>query len=413
MKHYFLYLSTACLLLSGSPASAEETENPFDGLLLGDWGGARQTLSDHGVDTEITYTADIIGNTSGGVKESTRALDNLDVIINIDAEKLVGWEGGSASIYLLNNNGGRPDADLVGSAQGIDNIEVPRSATRLYEAWIQQNVLDDRLSVRAGLYDLNSEFYATDPADLFLHSTYGIGSEIAASGQNGPSIFPFTSVGVRIKVQPTPEFYIQSAVLDGVPGDTDKLRGTHFQFGGDEGALIVAEAGYVQGGDENPEGKIALGGWYYTQPFADFVTGSEEHSYGYYIIADHMLYHEPGSEDQGIVAFARFGIANGDVNPFNYAWSTGLVYTGIFPGRDEGQLGFGINGVHNSDTFRDAAVIAGAPLDSAETALELTYSDNITPWLTVQPDVQYIINPGTDPALDNALVVGARAAVAF
>jgi porin len=37
----------------------------------------------------------------------------------------------------------------------------------------------------------------------------------------------------------------------------------------------------------------------------------------------------------------------------------------------------------------------------------------VTEWLTVQPDVQYVVNPGTDPALDDALVVGLRFEIAF
>ena len=35
-------------------------------------------------------------------------------------------------------------------------------------------------------------------------------------------------------------------------------------------------------------------------------------------------------------------------------------------------------------------------------AYELTYSDNLTPWFTIQPDIQYIIDPDTNPALQNA-----------
>ena len=81
--------------------------------------------------------------------------------------------------------------------------------------------------------------------------------------------------------------------------------------------------------------------------------------------------------------------------------------------RDEGQLGFGITQAHNGDDFRAAALTADTPVDRAETTLELTYSDKLTPWLAIQPDVQYVVNPGTDKALDNALVFGARMIVDF
>jgi porin len=49
----------------------------------------------------------------------------------------------------------------------------------------------------------------------------------------------------------------------------------------------------------------------------------------------------------------------------------------------------------------------------AEMVIEFTYQAQITPWLTIQPDLQYVINPGGANDLNNALVVGGRAAFTF
>jgi carbohydrate-selective porin OprB len=47
-----------------------------------------------------------------------------------------------------------------------------------------------------------------------------------------------------------------------------------------------------------------------------------------------------------------------------------------------------------------------------EILLEATYQIELTTWLSVQPDVQYVIHPsGTDIA--NALVLGARTTMFF
>jgi porin len=46
-------------------------------------------------------------------------------------------------------------------------------------------------------------------------------------------------------------------------------------------------------------------------------------------------------------------------------------------------------------------------------AFEFTYQAQVTKWLTVQPDIQFIINPGGTHDLSNALVIGARAVVTF
>jgi porin len=44
----------------------------------------------------------------------------------------------------------------------------------------------------------------------------------------------------------------------------------------------------------------------------------------------------------------------------------------------------------------------------AETVVELTYRLQVLPWLHLQPNLQYVINPGTSPTLDNALVFALR-----
>jgi porin len=49
-----------------------------------------------------------------------------------------------------------------------------------------------------------------------------------------------------------------------------------------------------------------------------------------------------------------------------------------------------------------------APSDRAETAIELSYARKLLPGLIVQPDLQYVINPGWEPARRDALVAGVR-----
>lgn len=411
MRYHIAFVLTACVVFLNGMAYAADT-------LTGDWGGARTSLANSGIELEAVYKLDLVSNLDGGINDGSRGLDNLDVIVSFDGEKLFGAKGASGLIYILNNNGSQPDADLVGSAQGINNIETAETTTKLYAAWIQQNLFDDRLSILGGLYDLNSEFYVTDSSGLFIHSTYGIGTDFAQSGLNGPSIFPSTSLAVRVLVQPVRGFYMQAAMLDGAPGAPDDLEGTQIEFNSGEGALFAAEAGFIPGGD-TPNGKLALGAWAYSDKFPGQLDVDadgnpvKERSQGMYMIGERKIYTQANGEDKGLSIFGRLGFADDDVNQFDCAWSAGLVYTGLVPTRDAGQLGLAVSGAHNSDKFKTASALAATPVDNAETAYELTYSDNITPWLALQPDVQYIVNPGADPALDNAFIVGGRAAVSF
>lgn len=406
MKTSKIIILLATALLPASNSFAEEHINYDKETLTGDWGGKRTELANNGVEIEAIYKADVMNNVSGGIKTGTRFLDSLDVTFSIDGEKLFGSKGTSAFIDVLNNNGGRPNEDLVGTGQSIDNFEVPKATAKLYQAWVQQSMLDDKLSVLVGLYDINSEFYLMDTAAPFIQPAAGFGTDIAQSGVNGPSSFPFTSAGVRVKVQPNDNVYLLAAVLDGVSGDPGNDKGTHIEFNKNDGEFVIAETGY-----NFTDGKIGVGGWYYTEKLIDQVTSNPERSSGYYIIGETNIYKE--SENQGLNIFGHLGFADENTNQFDYSWVAGLVYTGAFEGRDEDKLGISFAGAHNGDSFKQASAIALTPVDSAETQIDLTYSAKITPWLSIQPDAQYVINPGTDKSLDNALVLTTRAVVSF
>lgn len=399
---YFTVISYVALVAGASLAIAEDAKPDFaTDTLTGNWGGARDSLFEKGYSFELSYKADAWRNLNGGMNKGNRVLDNLNIIMDVDAEKAMGLSGTSFRVYLLNNFGGRPN-DLVGSNGGIDNIETSTQAFKLYEAWVQQNFFNDKLSLLAGLHDLNSEFYATDTSGLFLNPTYGIGTEMAASGDNGPSIFPTTSLAFRAAVSPTDNTYLQAAIYDGVPGNPNNARGTHINFDNKDGALVVAEAGIK----DDTIGHFGLGAWKYTAKRADQVTGEMTNSKGFYVLADSSFYQ---ADSQDLSAFARVGFTAGDVEQFKSNWSFGLVGSGYVPSRPEGQIGFAVTTAVNSDKYKQANV----PVESKETQFELTYADKLTPWLSIQPDLQYTVNPGTDQTLDNAWTIGVRLGVDF
>jgi porin len=70
------------------------------------------------------------------------------------------------------------------------------------------------------------------------------------------------------------------------------------------------------------------------------------------------------------------------------------------------------------DVQQDAALNNGTAfpnLDSAEQLIELGYGYQATPWLTLRPNVQYIIEPGAFSGrdIDNALVIGLQVKAAL
>jgi porin len=302
-------------------------QQDYTETLFGGWGGRRATMSAKGYDWELVYKLSLhYKNSQPG--QRLYGLDNLDVILDLDGGKLAGLNGTSAQLHFLGNHGSKPGAF---GGRGVDNIETPEGGNtfKLYQAWIQQAFFDDRFSLRIGLYDLNSEFYATDASGMFLQPTYGIGDELAGTGQNGPSVFPTASFAVRARYESN-GYYIQGVTLDGVPGDPNNHQGTHVQFNKGDGVLNVMETG-IPLDNTMPEGnKLGVGLWRYTARFdaIDPSITDKQISRGFYAVAEKVLTHAPGSNDPGISGFLRGGKTDGNTSQVDLSWSAGLVFSG-------------------------------------------------------------------------------------
>lgn len=355
-----------------------------------------------------TYTGKFWRNLDGGLDEGDIYVDNLDVTLALNGEKLLGVPGLTLFAYGIYNNGHDLSGRYVGDAQGVSNIAAVQ-ATRLYELWAELNFgSNDAWSVRAGLYDLNSEFAAIDTAGLFINSAHGIGTDIAQTGENGPSIFPIAGLGARLRWQAGERLALQAVVLDAVPGDPEQPDRTKFDLG--DGSLLVAEAHWYG----TRIAKANLGYWRYSPSFDELGGDARrDDNAGWYASVDGLLYGESGSETEGLRGWLRYGVAEDRINAFESHTGAGLVYTGLLPGRSEDQLGLAVAIVNTGTPFREAVAGGGGEAGSSETNIELTYRFAVNDWLTLQPDIQYVIDPGADPSIEEALVVGLRFEVGY
>lgn len=353
---------------------------------------------------EVTYTADVAGTVHGGTAHAGRALDNLDVIVDGDLEKLIGWRGATVHGYLLNNSGGAPN-DLAGTLQGIDNIEVARPRARLYELWVQSKFAGDHGSVLAGLYDLNSEFYSTEASGLLLAPPFGIGSEFASTGPNGPSIFPSTALAVRARIEGGKGAYLQAAALNAHAGTVGDPDGPSTSF--DNGALIIAEAGF---GDS---WRLAAGGWFYTERQADLraldVNGDPALSKarGGYVLAEYPFV-DGGESGRSVRGFARLGFSDGDTTPFSSGWQAGVLVERVFASRPDSAFSIGMEQGRLSSKQRANTLDAGVTPANAESSVEITYSDKVSPRVALQPDLQFIRRAGGDRDAETVIVAALR-----
>jgi porin len=304
----------------------------------------------------------------------------------------------------------------------VSNLEAP-AALRLEEAWLQQNVFANRLSLLVGRYDLNAEFYHLQSAMLFENSSFGIGPEFAQSGTGGPSIFPNTAVGTRSAFKPSPNAVLRVGVLDGAPvGWFD--RGPLI-FAPGAGALLVGEVALLSRPDNAGEprrrrfhigrgsrrpyaAKVALGAWYYTAQLPDLAdtlpSGApvrHRGSSGVYLIADQTLRSASDSSSGPLTAFVQLGLGDGRVNQVDRYLGIGLTRSAPFFGRSQDELGLAMAAARNGSHY-----VRANAATASETAVELTYLAQLFTWMAVQPDLQYVIHPGGTSGRSNATVFG-------
>jgi porin len=312
---------------------------------------------------------------------------------------------------------GKDPGEATGSITAPSNLAA-NDTFKVFEAWYEQTLLNERIGVLAGLYAVDSEFDAKGTADVFLNGAFGTGLDLSETGLNGPSIFPVTSLGVRIRANLSEEITLRVAVLDGVPGDLDDPRRTQIGLRNGDGLLILNEINYRPLLIDFL--RFGLGSWLYTTDFDDLVDTHpngdpvrRDNSHGVYGFVEGVIFSETDAPDQGLSGFIRIGGADEDVNQIGNFYGAGLVYTGLIPSRDDDVLGLGVTVGVNGGKFKAARNMTGESVEDAEIALELTYRAQVMPWFSFQPVLQYFINPGTDPALNDSIVGGFRYSINF
>ena len=428
------------------------TPNPYNLLtqprLMGDCGGCRFAAEDHGVVLSAQSTSDLFGNTAGGAATGTTYSGLMNLGLAIDLQKAVGWEGASFKNTWLWLYGSDVSQQYVGNTLTVSGI-AGNPAFRCYELWFQQNLFHDAISLRAGLLGLDTEFLASDTASLFVNSTFGPPALFTLNIPNGGPTYPLATPGVRLALQPTSWLTLRSALSQANPfTQTQNARGFDWNFGPAGGLLSLNEVTATWNkeptGNRLP-GTAKAGFWLQTGQDPEtapgsslddaFAFGSPEarhFSSGYYAFIDQQLYAVPNKPmsgaalsdgktaapsctcpSKGLSGFARLGFSPQQASQVGFYSDGGLVYTGLIPTRDLDKLGVAFGYAQMGSQYAAMGSSQGNPGVGYEAVAELSYAMQLTPAVSIQPDLQYILHPGGTQQYGNALVIGVRAVVNF
>ncbi|UEM16667.1 carbohydrate porin [Bradyrhizobium barranii subsp. barranii] len=386
-------------------------------------------LANKGLNFGATYIADNIANVSSGVKRGAIHFGRLDLSIDADLDKLVGWTGGRfyANAFVIYGQG--LSRNYVMNLATISEIEALPDQ-RLYNAYFEQSFFGDRLNIRVGQQAADVEFFDSQTDDLFINGTFGWPAIKASNLPAGGPAPPIAVPGIRIKAALTESITAFGAVFNGDPsgpGDQDpQLRDHHgLAFRVNDPPWVIGQVRFnydVDIGGRPLAGNFTPGAWKHygsfdsqrftaeglsiADPSGSGVPARLRGNYGVFAVIEQVLYRPPEVKDNttsasipGITAFGRIAYSPPDRNLIDLYVDGGIGFVGFTPGRPLDRFGVAMAYMRISNTARnldiDTQAFTGiqSPVRSNETLIEMIYEAHIKPGWLIAPYFQYVFRP--------------------
>ncbi|WP_166296622.1 carbohydrate porin [Bradyrhizobium sp. 2S1] len=411
----------------------------------------RAALEEAGYQFSMTYIGEAFTNTSGGVSNGAAYTGRLDLGTTIDLEKVMGWTGATFHANMFQIHGDGLSRGYVGNLFLVSGV-ASLPATRLYEFWIEQKLLDGRLAVRVGQQGSDVEFIDSQYDDIFINSALGwpgiTGVNLPTGGPSPALAVP----GIRIKSSLTDRLTAYLGLFDGSaapPQGTEnpQLLNPHgILFRVNDPPWWIGQLKYkFEIGESRLPATITGGGWYHMMSFADQRFGADGLSLadpnssgdtrwlrrdnGIFMVYEQLLARVEPDADKGVAFFMRVSVSPSDRNLISTYVDGGFLFTGFSDKYPDDR--FGIAGIYGriSDAARaldrDTQIFTGTayPIRDYEAILEITYQHVVNANFTMQPMFQYIAHPGggavdpNDPTqthrIKDSIVFGMRTILSY
>ena len=381
-------------------------------------------LSDLGERSGVTlsgiYTGEILANVNGGKRTGIIAEGLLELDVDIDLSKSFGLKGGSFHFAGFEIHGSSLSKGYTGDLSGVSSIAAFNTA-RIAEYWYEQSLLGDQFSVKIGQFLPENEFYYSDYSNLFICGSFGAYTFLV---NNFPFAagYPMSAPAIRLLWRPTEQLDFRVGVCSGSTLSEETNNSGLPNIRGRDGVLMFLETAYKINHEKDATG---LPGGYklgcifhsrYKGALNANLSSVDRSGYGFYATVDQALWQKNPSNKQvkppSFGVFCRLGYMPPEFGFVSRYIDGGFNYNGLLPGRNDDIFGVGIT--HSGISQKTNRSNQGASLCyTSETLIEVTYTVKLTSWLSVQPDFQYIINPGATDAGRNATVVGVRSTLTF
>lgn len=385
-------------------------------------------LHESGLRTYVSYWGDFLSNPVGGKTQQASWMQLLVVGGELDLEKTIHWSGASVVVSMTDAAGSNL-SQSVGNVFTISQAYVMNTLA-LYNLYFRQEMFDQKLFLQVGRMSAGQNFATIpamgmvvsgavngNPTSLFLNAPY---HATASASWAAHAKYHFDGVG-----------YVEAGVYQASPRiGNPAYHGLDFSIRPGDGVLLMVEGGWTPTfghGEQSPDGKkvvreespglpgvYSFGAYYANYAMPTFNGGTAHNAYGFYAIAQQMLWRSAHDVRHtfslwgGITYSPQQELAQMPVMGFG-----GLMWQGAIPGRDRDNvlLSFYTGGF--SGDYANSQAEAGNGRPTVETVLEASYIVQLTDNLQIQPDVQWVIQPGGTGDIPNALVIGFQVGLTF
>ncbi len=429
----------AAIILGGSAAHAQTAPAPAplaNDPLLGPAVRLGRDLLDAGILPRLRYIDAFAANPVGGLKQGA---DNSGVVIfgaDMDLGRIAGIPGGLIHASFAQLYGHELSTDNIGSRTKVQSYYYPYKQFELSELTYEQSLFGDKLNLLAGRANATGEF-ARDTFGCRFENVADCPLELTQLVGGFPG-FPYVNWGGRVRVRPTPNLYIKAGAYEIEP-NRNKNSGFAWDATSASGFVMPVEIGYgtTFADDDHPR-NFKAGMWYNSAPYNDPLLNTKHTSRalfggaplthpggrtGGYLLADQMVWRHDNGSQRGVTVFGAAAAPFDPSEAFAFQGVLGAVWTGAFDARPADQIGVLANFIQLSrkeNQYLDGLLRkAHSPgfIPQSGYVFEVNYGYRIVPGVTLQPTLQYLVNPddisrtSTKVAPRDAFVVGVKFSV--
>lgn len=312
-----------------------------------------------------------------------------------------------------------------------------------YQLFYEQRFWNNRATLKIGHLSSGNDF-AMSPLYWFYMNGGIDGSPQALLINQGISYYPTANWGSALKVHLSDSIVARTGVYQVTQGG---IHGMNWDFYPNDGVMLMGQLSWnpsfplggkrefsnePQKGDAQSaptsknlvtpttlrkkfQGHYWMGGYYSTSTYNEALSMSQQpNSFGMYWHGDQTVYKPNVDGQEGLVLWTVFTLSpQQDIAFMPFQVNGGAVYTGLIPGRKEDATIFGVAYGNFSPNYATQQSEEGGGFPTYELVYEAAYRICLTPEAYIQPDLQWIINPGGTGTIPNALVLGAQIGVSF